>query len=314
MLNYTRGYASFAMKAAISPEVPHNEGAFRPVNVTAPLGSILNCEEPAAVASRHLVGHFLPSLIFGALAPALPTRLMAGSADPGWMSIWRGTWNSDNKEGKPSNTTLFQMGGAGARPVKDGLSSTGFPSGVAGVPAEVLEILSPVIQTERKLRTDSGGAGTYRGGLGQASEVLYRGKGRWSLSAMIDRTDFPAPGLDGGLAGGEGNFEVDGKVQPAKTVMWLDPASKVRLDPPGGGGYGKPFKRDPEAVLDDVVNGYVSIEAAAKDYGVKIDFIGSARSLVRLPEHYSMDVAATKKLRSKKSTKKATKKKAKAKK
>ena len=80
VLNYTHGYASFAMKAAISPDVPHNEGAFRPVHVSAPRGSILNCVEPAAVASRHLIGHFLPGAIFGALAPVLPDRLLAGGA------------------------------------------------------------------------------------------------------------------------------------------------------------------------------------------------------------------------------------------
>src|SRR5437868_3317880 len=90
VMNYTHAYASFAIKAAISPEVPHNEGAFRPVHVTAPLGSILNCEEPAAVASRHLIGHFLPGVIFAALAKALPDLLMAGGAEPVWISIWRG--------------------------------------------------------------------------------------------------------------------------------------------------------------------------------------------------------------------------------
>jgi N-methylhydantoinase B len=104
VMNYTHGYASFAMKAAVSPEVPHNEGAFRPVHVTAPEGSILNCLEPAAVASRHLIGHFLPSAIFGALAPALPSKLMAGSADPIWLTIWRGTWP---KTKKPSQLTVF---------------------------------------------------------------------------------------------------------------------------------------------------------------------------------------------------------------
>ena len=90
VLNYTHGYASFAMKAAVCPDVPHNEGAFRPVHVSAPRGSILNCVEPAAVASRHLVGHFIPGLIFGALAHAMPNKLLAGGADPAWMSVWRG--------------------------------------------------------------------------------------------------------------------------------------------------------------------------------------------------------------------------------
>ncbi len=128
VMNYTHGYASFAMKAAVSPEVPHNEGAFRPVHVTAPEGSILNCKEPAAVASRHLIGHFLPSAIFGALAPALPGKLMAGSADPIWLTIWRGTWPETRT---PSQLTVFLVGGTGARAVKNGLNTTGFPTSTA---------------------------------------------------------------------------------------------------------------------------------------------------------------------------------------
>ena len=293
VFNYTQGYASFAMKAAVSPEVPHNDGAFRPVHVSAPRGSILNCVEPAAVASRHLVGHFLPGAIFGALAPALPGRLMAGSADPIWMSIWRGTWQ---ETGEPSQATLFQVGGTGARAVKDGLSATGFPSGVAGVPAEVLETLAPLIQHRRQLRTDSGGAGKYRGGLGQATEVSYSGSGPWSVSDLIDRTKFAAQGLDGGRPGALGEFLADGTTPlPPKTVLWFEPDTDthVHLNPPGGGGYGDPFERDPEAVLADVVNGYVSIEAAAREYGVLVRFTGDPHSLVRPPEMYEIDRMAT---------------------
>src|SRR6266581_1756038 len=92
VLNYTHAYASFAIKAAVSPEVPHNEGAFRPVHVTGPPGCILNCVEPAAVASRHLIGHFLPGVIFGALAPTMPGKLIACGADPIWISVWHGKW------------------------------------------------------------------------------------------------------------------------------------------------------------------------------------------------------------------------------
>ena len=122
VLNYTRGYASFAMKAAISPEVPHNEGAFRPVHVSAPRGSILNCVEPAAVASRHLVGHFLPGAIFGALAHVLPGRLMAGSADPIWMSIWRGTWAGT---GEPGQATFFKWAAPARAPPRTVLTPPG---------------------------------------------------------------------------------------------------------------------------------------------------------------------------------------------
>ncbi|MBX3010953.1 MAG: hydantoinase B/oxoprolinase family protein [Caldilineaceae bacterium] len=291
VFNYTHGYASFAMKAAVSPEVPHNEGAFRPVHVRAPRGSILNCIEPAAVASRHLIGHFLPGAIFGALAGALPGRLMAGGADPIWLSIWRGQW-PDREE--PFMMSVFQVGGTGARAVKDGLTTTGFPSGVAGVPAEVIESLAPLIQHRRELRTDSGGAGAQRGGLGQWTEMSYRGDQPWSLSAMIDRTQFAGQGIDGGQPGALGEFLENGeKPLPPKTVVWFAPQSHVQLNLPGGGGYGDPLTREPERVLADVVNGYVSLVAAAADYGVVIHFRGQPEQLVRLPEDYAIDWAAT---------------------
>src|SRR6266567_4115933 len=90
VLNYTHAYTSFAVKCAISPEVPHNEGSFRPVTVTAPPGCILNALHPAPVAARHLIGHFLPGLIFGALARAMPERIMADGAASIWITMFRG--------------------------------------------------------------------------------------------------------------------------------------------------------------------------------------------------------------------------------
>ncbi|MEM7110822.1 MAG: hydantoinase B/oxoprolinase family protein [Chloroflexota bacterium] len=287
VLNYTKGYASFAVKAAISPEVPHNEGAFRPVNITAPEGSILNCKRPAAVASRHLVGHFLPGVILGALSQVMPERVLAGGADPGWMSIWRATWPS----GKGANFTLFQLGGTGARPTKDGLNTTGFPSGVGGVPAEVIETQAPMVQLQRALRPDSGGAGKFRGGLGQFTDFAHVGADKWSLSGMIDRTLFEAQGLLGGQAGGIGEFKLNGETAAPKTVMWMEPDAVISLNPPGGGGYGSPSERDPQLVLQDVVNGYVTIEAAKAQYGVEIRYTGEPEALVRLPEDYELVAA-----------------------
>lgn len=294
VLNYTKGYASFAMKAAISPEVPHNEGAFRPVHITAPEGSILNCRRPAAVASRHLVGHFLPSAIFGALAKVIPDRVMAGSADPIWMSIWRAKWP---KVEKSSNFTLFMLGGTGARPTKDGLSTTGFPSGVGGVPTEIAETQAPLIQQHRRLRTDSGGPGKFRGGLGQDVTIAQQGDTKWSVSGMVDRTKFPAEGLEGGQAGTVGEFQLNGESAPPKTIMWMEADAAISMNPPGGGGYGNPFERDPQLVLADVVDGYVSMEAAKADYGVVVEFVADADSLVRLPADYQLNSAETKKLR-----------------
>jgi N-methylhydantoinase B len=219
---------------------------------------------------------------------------MAGGADPIWLSIWRGAWPS----GEPFMVSLFQVGGTGARASKDGLNTTGFPSGVAGVPAEVIETLSPLVQQRRQLRPDSGGPGKYRGGLGQATEFGHRGSGPWSVSAMIDRTQFAGQGLEGGKPGALGEFLADGEKRlPPKTVIWFEPNMQVNLNLPGGGGYGEPFERDPERVLEDVINGYITLAAAQNDYGIAVRYLGGADCLVRLPEHYAIDWPATKELR-----------------
>ena len=291
VLNYTHAYASFAIKAAVSPYVPHNEGAFRPVHISAPQGSILNCNEPAAVASRHLVGHFLPGLIFGALAKAIPTRLMAGGSEPVWISVWRGNWPVT---AEPYILSLFQLGGAGARATRDGLTTTGFPSGVGGVPAEMVESLTPLVQYRREIRTDSGGAGRFRGGLGQSTEVGSLADGTWEVSAMIDRIVFPGAGLRGGKPGACGEFKIDNQAhaQP-KILLSLEPRARVQLNLPGGGGYGDPFERQAQSVLEDVIAGYVSLDAAEGEYGVVIRYLGSEEQLVRLPKHYAIDLEAT---------------------
>ena len=293
VLNYTHAYASFAVKAAIYPDVPHNEGSFRPVRVTAPEGSILNARDPAPVASRQAVGHLVPSAIFAALAGALPGRLLAPGADPIWLTVWRG-------QNPPFNLTVFQVGGTGARPEKDGLSAIGFPSGVAGVPAEVIESLSPLVMRRRELRTDSGGAGKQRGGLGQLTEFTRRGEGRWSVSPILDRTKYPAPGLLGGKSGAAGEFLLDDGARPnPKAQVDLDGGRAVHLNLPGGGGYGDPFARDPELVRQDVIAGYVSPDAAARDYGVALRFTGENNELVRMPEEWAIDEEQTAKLRAK---------------
>ena len=294
VLNYTHAYASFAAKAALAPDVPHNEGSFRPVRVSAPPGSILNCLEPAPVGTRHLIGHLLPGVIFGALAPALPDRLIATGADATWLTIWRGT----ERTGEPFSLTLFQSGGTGARATKDGLTTTGFPSGVAGVPAEVIETLTPLVQHRRELRTDSGGAGRWRGGLGQLTEMGSRGAGPWSVSTLIDRTRHPAPGLEGAGPGAPGELSLSsGEPAQPKTVLQVPQDVRVLLSPPGGGGYGDPRERDPEHVLEDVVDGYVSIESARDDYGVVVEYVGPPDRLVRTPDLYRIDEDETRRLR-----------------
>jgi N-methylhydantoinase B len=196
----------------------------------------------------------------------------------------------------------------GARPTKDGLSSTAFPSGVSGTPAEIVEARSPLLFVKRELRTDSGGPGRYRGGLGHWLALKgVRTTEPYRFSPFCDRTQYPARGLGGGLPGAPGEYRLErsetanasaalgaasgwpaagermtrtaeGEAQPAsveqpnpKATVWVEPETEIVLGLPGGGGFGDPLIRDPELVRADVLDGYVSIEHAREDYGVILE-------------------------------------------
>lgn len=282
-LNYTRGYTTYGIKCAISPDVPNNEGSFRPVTVTAPEGSILNAKYPAPVAGRHLVGHFLPSAVMSALAGALPDKVIAPGADALWDTHIAG----EGPDGRFFSFTWFSCGGTGALASKDGLNATAFPSGIAGVPAEVIESLAPLIVHRRELRPDSGGPGTFRGGLGQTMEFGVRSTKPFQFAGLYERIDFPPPGLAGGAAAPAGTFETSNPTPVRSKETTVLPADTVvTIAIPGGGGYGPPFARDPRRVLADVRDGYVSLEAARVSYGVAID-----------PTTWTIDEAATTTLR-----------------
>lgn len=271
VLNYTRAYTTYALTCLLTPAVPNNEGTFRPVTVTAPEGCILNCRPPAPVSARHILGHFLPGLIFGALAPVVPDRIMAeGSAN-----LWNVQLNGYERGGERPFTLLwFNSGGTGARPGLDGLSSTAFPSGVSGTAVEIIESRAPIVVRRRQLRPDSGGPGRQRGGLGHWLVLQGARTDRpYTLSPFFDRLVNRARGLNGGAPGGAGAYCLrypDGTEErplPKATVM-VDPATEVWIGLPGGGGYDDPLARPPAAVLADVQAGLVSPDRAAEDYGV----------------------------------------------
>ncbi|MGH2671864.1 MAG: hydantoinase B/oxoprolinase family protein [Actinomycetota bacterium] len=274
VLNYTAAYTSYALKCAISPEVPHNDGSFRPVVTTAPEGSILNPRPPAAVAARHIVGHFLPHAIFGALAPIIPHRVLAEGAGNIWLTTVRGV-GTDR-----FITVFFAAGGTGARPTKDGLSTTSFPSGIATAPVEVIETTSPLVIRRKELRRDSGGAGRYRGGLGQAIDVEVRTDEPYIVSSLADRMRFVAEGYLGGAPGGSGSFKTSLGTRPNPKISSRLPAGTgFTLELPGGGGFYDPLSRDSKAVADDVAEGHVSIASAWRDYGVKVTRTGKIVAL-----------------------------------
>jgi N-methylhydantoinase B len=268
VLNYTAAYTTFGVKCAISPDVPNNAGSFRPIRVAAPEGSILNAQHPAPVGGRHIIGHFLPGLVHGALAKVVPERVLAQGAD----SLWNTQITGQKADGEPFTYVFFSGGGMGARPESDGLSATAFPSGIRGVPAEVIESISPVVMHKRELRPDSEGAGRHRGGFGQEMELGVRGEDggpSWNLSAMYDRTRFPAPGMLGGGDGAAGSVgTASGETLHPKRQQRIPAGEHLVLKLPGGGGYGDPLERDPELVRRDVEDGLVSPERALEAYGV----------------------------------------------
>ncbi len=268
-LNYTRAYTTYGVKCAISPDVPNNEGGFRPIVVTAPEGSILNARYPAAVGGRHLVGHFLPSAVMGALAGVLPDRVMA----PGYDGLWDTHLAGEERgTGRYFSFSWFSSGGTGALAAQDGLSATAYPSGIAGVECEVMETIAPLVIRRRELRADSGGAGTFRGGLGQTLEFEVRTDREFLFSGLYERVEHPAPGLRGGRPGAPGRLSASDGVDVRPKISRMVPATTaITLEMPGGGGYGSPFARDPARVLEDVREGYVSLERARDEYGVAID-------------------------------------------
>ncbi len=293
--NYTAAYTTFALKAAIAREVPNNDGSFRPVRIVVPEGTVLSARKPAPVAARAILGHFVPGAVLRALSPLLGERAMASGADPVWLTTVQG---KKLQRGEFSYT-YFVMGGTGARACKDGLTVTGFPSGVAGCPVEVTESLTPILFYRKEILTGSGGPGQYRGGLGQSLEMGVRGDAPYRFVVTCDRTRSAAPGLDGGRPGRPGAFGLDtGEVLNDKTSRVLDAGRRIYLDLPGGGGYGDPLKRPPQAVLRDAVLGYVTRDEAAKDYGVVIKLKSSAADeLVRLADDYELDEEETSRLR-----------------
>jgi N-methylhydantoinase B len=267
VLNYARGYATYAVRAALAPEVPNNDGSMAPIHVTAPPGCILNAQPPAPTTGRHLVGMFVALPVLGALAHAAPDRVVAEGAGAVWCVELRGR----RPGGRQFTLFLTVSGGMGARPTKDGLNTTSFPSGIAGVPVEIWEVAVPVRVHRKAFRPDSGGAGRWRGGMGQTLEVSVASEGDWIANMMLDRLRFAAEGSTGGRPGAVGRAALaSGEALPGKGRVLVKPEARIVLDLPGGGGYGAPWERDPELVREDVEQGFVTLERARDLYGVAI--------------------------------------------
>ena len=272
-LIYTTAYTCYALKCALAPAIPNNHASLEPFRVTAPENCILNAGHPAPVAIRHVLGQFLPDAVLGALHRVLPGRVPAEGASALW-NIQLGVRPMPDGHPAPGETLqssqilMFNSGGTGARPALDGLSATAFPSGVHTMSAEVMEHVGPVTIWRKELRSDSGGAGAQRGGLGQVIEMSANRGHHMYLNAMFDRCDHPAQGREGGSPGAPGVVRLDdGSPLKSKGTQWIPADRRLVVELPGGGGYGDPRKRSRQEVETDLARGYIRKDAARSDYG-----------------------------------------------
>jgi N-methylhydantoinase B len=253
-LCYTNAMAMYGVKVCTSPNLPNNEGAWRPITLKAPPGCIVNPQFPAPGGSRMLIGHYVPMLVFGCLGQIVPERVMAACGSPMWGMNQSGV----REGGKPYANMFFYNGGMGGNTRGDGVTCLSWPSNVSSTSIEISEHIAPLRFHHKKLRPDSGGPGRHRGGLGQEILIESRSETPIAVSFLAERTLFPAFGIEGGRDGAPGELRINGKATDPKKQYVIHKGDTVSLGTPGGGGHGDPRQRDPAALAADIASGYVS--------------------------------------------------------
>ncbi len=241
VMNYTHAYSTFAIRSCLNPDLPNNHGSLAPILVSAPKGSIVNCEYPVPVNARHVVGMYVPMPILKALYHVMPERVVAEGAGAVWTMQIQGR----RADGSAFTSSMFNYsGGMGARLSKPGPDATCYPTGVAAVPVEILEAAMPIVFDRKELRLGSGGAGRSRGGDGQLIQFRMRTDAPWVLNAVPSRLGEGPEGLAGGAGGQGGHFRINGREVSEAGKIVLQPTDVVLLETPGGAGYGAPASGD----------------------------------------------------------------------
>jgi N-methylhydantoinase B len=293
VLNGTLSYSAYPIKLAFDPTVPNNDGAVRPIKVVAPLGTVVNCRPPVATWGRTMISHLYPEIIFGALESAMPEYVLGANGGCPANEIY--LHGRRRRDGRAFLAIQQHSGGFGASHRYDGYSTLCFPNNTRNIPVEVTENEAPVRFLRKELVPNSGGPGRRRGGMGQDVEFAVldgeRGpedfvEGSVRLNGRDETGDFPLQGRCGGRNGRGGGLWLNEEPIPHGIYRRFWPNDRIKFRLGGGGGYGDPFEREVELVLEDVRSGLVSITAAAADYGLVID-----------PKTLEVDLAATEKLR-----------------
>ncbi len=275
-LSFAKSAIYFVIRSIMVDDVPNNAGFFRPIVAIAEPGSLVNPLPPGACAARGVTGFRVIDAIVGALAHAVPERIRA----PG-----EGGTTSYSIAGYDRNGTYSQfreaiMGCWGAGANREGIDGVANPAAnISNAPIEAVENSAPIRVERYELVTDSGGPGQWRGGMAVLRELRYLGDNA-RLQLRSDRRDHPPFGVEGGQAGAPSRNQFDIGPSPDNAVNWKDLPTKfvhpirngqaIRHTTAGGGGFGDPFLRPTESVLDDIRNGKVTPDAAARDYGVAV--------------------------------------------
>jgi N-methylhydantoinase B len=271
-INYTRAYVAVPLKMICDPELPNNEGTYRPLDIRAPAGTLINPSYPAACFWRLASGMLVSELVFRILAEIAPERVPADSGSmPTWQFYVNGLW----RNGEAFALHQHAFGGMGGRPGADGLGAISFPYNVRNVSIEWSETETPILFLRRELIVDSGGAGCWRGGPGEELALTVETTADVAssvplvLSGSAGRTRYPAQGVGAGRPGSLGRITVDdAAIAPTSAPdLTFMPGQIVRLQTPGGAGHGDPAERAATAIEADLRDGRISAAAAERDYG-----------------------------------------------
>ena len=259
-LTYAQAYTSFGVRCVIGNDIPNNAGSLGVVRVTAPAGCILNAPRPSAVSARHAIGQMLPDVVLGCLDEPLggqvPTEGAACLFGPVFLG---GEGMIAGSRSEPFVMNAFYTGGTGARPEKDGLSCTAFPSGVRSTPVEITENSAPLVIWRKEYLPDSAGNGQFRGGFGQIMEFGHSNDEAFAVSKMFDRIDHPPRGKHGGGDGAPASVYIkDGPTLKGMGRELIPAGSRMVLETAGGSGRGHPEDRDRDSISSDQLSGLIS--------------------------------------------------------
>jgi N-methylhydantoinase B len=268
-INYTRSYSYAAVKCLTDPLGPMNDGALRPVTVRAPEGSFLNPRPPAGGGPRAVICYRIFEAVIGALAAAVPDRVAAAASHMANPTF--GGW--DRAKSRRFVAYELVLSGTGARAGKDGCEGMAWAFNASNIPVEVQEARHPIVVERFELMRDSAGPGRFRGGCGLRRDLRFLADDG-KLTNLSERHRFAPWGLFGGGAGRLArtvlNPGTDEQVVHAKESREFRYGDVISFQQSGAGGYGDPLERDPARVLEDVLDDYVTVEAAREHYGVVI--------------------------------------------